>query len=269
MWFILATSLGFLSSKKMLAITLLFISIVLGIFEGVLTPIALACLLTIACIGFLHQYSNTTLRIPTEILLFISTILLVLHFLPGIENLRILDKVTIGPHSTPYTMYFNFDKALIPFILFMIVPTLFNAGTSKKQVWWHWILLVISVPLLLLIAMAIGGLKIEPHFPNWLWQFALANLFFVSLAEEALFRGYIQQRLSKITGNLIALFITAILFGMMHYSGGYLLVIFAILAGLIYGIAWMWSGKLWISTLFHFGFNLTHLLFFTYPMYRA
>lgn len=44
---------------------------------------------------------------------------------------------------------------------------------------------------------------------------------------------------------------------------------FAGLAGVIYGIAWMWSGRLWVATLFHFGLNLIHLLFFTYPMYHA
>ncbi|SQL02415.1 CAAX amino protease [Pseudomonas aeruginosa] len=45
-------------------------------------------------------------------------------------------------------------------------------------------------------------------------------------------------------------------------------MLFAGLAGLIYGLAWLWSGRLWVATLFHFGLNLTHLLLFTYPLYR-
>ncbi|ADN00320.1 putative membrane protein [Dickeya dadantii 3937] len=54
--------------------------------------------------------------------------------------------------------------------------------------------------------------------------------------------------------------------GALHVSGGAMLMAFAALAGLLYGLAWMWSGKLWVATLFHFGLNLYHLLFFTYPM---
>ncbi|HFS3216289.1 TPA: CPBP family intramembrane glutamate endopeptidase, partial [Escherichia coli] len=29
-----------------------------------------------------------------------------------------------------------------------------------------------------------------------------------------------------------------------------------------------WSGRLWVATLFHFGLNLCHLLFFTYPLLK-
>ncbi|MDM6888617.1 CPBP family intramembrane metalloprotease, partial [Enterobacter cloacae] len=130
-----------------------------------------------------------------------------------------------------------------------------------------WGILVLAIPALLLLAVALGGLRIEPHAPEWFAQFALANIFFVSLAEEALFRGYLQQRLSRVVHPVVALLIASLIFGLMHYSGGLLLIIFASLSGIIYGLAWMWSGRLWVATFFHFGLNCVHLLFFTYPMY--
>ncbi len=52
------------------------------------------------------------------------------------------------------------------------------------------------MPLLLLVATAAGRLTFEWHFPSWLPAFVLCNLLFVSLAEEVLFRGYLQQRLT-------------------------------------------------------------------------
>ncbi|EHP3620765.1 CPBP family intramembrane metalloprotease, partial [Salmonella enterica] len=104
------------------------------------------------------------------------------------------------------------------------------------------------------------------HFPSWLPQFVFANIFFVSLAEEALFRGYIQQRLSMLVHPVLAMVIAAVIFGAFHYTGGILLAVFAAFAGVIYGIAWMWSRRLWVAVLFHFGLNICHLLFFTYPM---
>ncbi|HFW0061985.1 TPA: lysostaphin resistance A-like protein, partial [Salmonella enterica subsp. diarizonae serovar 61:l,v:z35] len=131
---------------------------------------------------------------------------------------------------------------------------------------WKWGLLCLSIPFLLFVAVLVGGLRPEIHFPSWLPQFALANIFFVSLAEEAFFRGYIQQRLTMLCNPVIALIIATVIFGAFHYSGGILLVVFAMLAGAIYGIAWMWSRRLWVAVLFHFSFNICHLLFFTYPM---
>ncbi|EFK1743429.1 CPBP family intramembrane metalloprotease, partial [Escherichia coli] len=128
--------------------------------------------------------------------------------------------------------------------------------------------LFLSVPLILFLAVFLGGLNPEIHFPEWLPEFILANLFFVSLAEESLFRGYIQSRLSEVMSPLVALVVAALLFGLFHYSGGTLLMLFATLSGIVYGLSWMWSGRLWVATLFHFGLNLCHLLFFTYPLLK-
>ncbi|WP_146135922.1 CPBP family intramembrane glutamic endopeptidase, partial [Yersinia pseudotuberculosis] len=130
-----------------------------------------------------------------------------------------------------------------------------------------WVVLILSVPALLLLAVALGGLKIELHTPVWIGSFIIANLFFVCLAEEALFRGYLQQRLGQWLGSYPALVITALLFGSAHFAGGPLLMLFAALAGVIYGLAWLWSGRLWVAVAFHFALNLMHLLFFTYPLY--
>jgi membrane protease YdiL (CAAX protease family) len=116
--------------------------------------------------------------------------------------------------------------------------------------------------------MALGALRIELHMPYWILAFVLANLFFVSMAEEALFRGYLQQRLSLKFGAYPALVIASLLFGLAHLPAGMMMVAFATLSGVIYGLAWMWSGRLWVPITLHFALNLLHLLFFTYPMYQ-
>lgn len=125
---------------------------------------------------------------------------LFLHLLPGFANPRILDKAVVGPQSLPFTMYFNFDKALVPFLLLACLPSLFRDEARAPGRPWYWLLLVAAVPALLLLAVGVGLLRPELHAPAWLWQFVLANLFFVSLAEEALFRGYLQQRLGQWLG---------------------------------------------------------------------
>lgn len=271
MWGVLAASLLFLSINRVLSLFLLASSLSIALYHGVLTlPSAAFLLLILAVALLLKKYRQQKwLAAGLELLLVLAAIALFLHLIPGFNNLKVLDRVKIGPLSAAFTMYYNLDKALVPFILLACLPTLFVAKKHLSVSRISWLGLVVSIPALLLLAVALGGLKIEMHTPIWLGSFVMANIFFVCLAEEALFRGYLQQRLSQCIGNYPALLLTALLFGAAHFAGGTLLMVFAALAGVIYGLAWLWSGRLWVAVTFHFGLNLMYLLFFTYPLYSA
>ncbi|MCC8457506.1 CPBP family intramembrane glutamic endopeptidase [Photorhabdus aegyptia] len=268
MWGLLATSLALLAIHRTTALIVLLAAIITGFVTQTMIYPAIATIAIIFLLGALRIYfqQNNIIKITTELLLLAFAVALFLHLLPGFNNLKYLDKVQIGPHSAPFSMYFNFDKALIPFLLLCCMPGLFTTKPLAKVRPYAWIILTVAIPALLSIATTLGGLAVELHMPQWLPMFMLANIFFVSLAEEALFRGYIQQRLSQWINPYFALIITALIFGGAHFVGGPLLMIFATLAGLIYGLAWMWSGRLWVAVGFHFALNLVHLLFFTYPI---
>lgn len=68
---------------------------------------------------------------------------------------------------------------------------------------------------------------------------------------------------------LLSLLLTALLFGLFHYKSGVLMIIFAFLAGIGYGYAFQKSEKIESAILVHFGVNITHFIFFTYPFYKA
>ncbi|MBP2170439.1 membrane protease YdiL (CAAX protease family) [Erwinia toletana] len=271
MWILLAFSLLAASFNRYTGALLLLLTTVWATYSGVLTLAGVGVMMVVAVIALLlHRYRHiSALAISAELLLLFIAINLLSHFTPGFNNVRVLDQVRAGEMSAPFSMYYNFDKALLPFVFLAIIPTLFRTRPLRQPAAIYWLPLILSLPLLLLMATAFGGLKIEPHAPQWIGQFFLANLFFVSLAEEALFRGYLQRRLSQFIGPLAGLLISALLFGICHLAGGVLLVLFATLAGIIYGLAWMWTGRLWVATLFHFALNLLHLLFFTYPAWQS
>lgn len=271
MWGVLSASLFFLPFNRLIAWCILAASTGMGIYHHILTPFSLACMAVLAGLAALRHYYRTRRGLASvlEALLVAGCVALFFHLLPGFNNPLAIENVKAGPLSAPFNMHYNFDKALIPFLLFACLPTLFNAGKAEKNVGvGAWLWLFASVPLLLLLAVAIGGLKIEPHFPDWILTFSMANLFFVAMAEEALFRGYLQQRLGAWLGAYPALIVASLLFGAAHFPAGMLMVAFATLTGVIYGLAWMWSGRLWLPIALHFGFNLIHLLFFTYPLYQ-
>ncbi|MFA0449349.1 lysostaphin resistance A-like protein [Vibrio breoganii] len=187
-----------------------------------------------------------------------------LHWLPGFVNLLVLDKVQTGPASIPFTMYLNLDKPLIFFVLVLAFPGLL--GKAKSVEWQSLVKPLLVLTSLLPIAVILGGLGVEVSLPNWWWLFVLNNLLLTCVAEEAIFRGFIQQEISEQLGWNTGLIIASILFGIAHLAGGWLLIGFATIAGACYGMTFYVTGRLWAAVLVHFMFNFMHLLFFTYPI---
>ena len=92
----------------------------------------------------------------------------------------------------------------------------------------------------------------------------------MTLVEEALFRGYIQGGLSRHLkdrpyGELLALLLASLVFGLAHIGAGWQWVLLATLAGVGYGLAYRFGG-LGAAIASHFGLNLLHFGLFTYPM---
>lgn len=90
------------------------------------------------------------------------------------------------------------------------------------------------------------------------------------MTEEAVFRGYLQESLTRRFHesryrDVIAISFTAVLFGVAHFAGGGTLIVLSTLAGVGCGLAYR-VGGLQAAVLAHFGLNLAHFTLFTYPM---
>jgi len=189
---------------------------------------------------------------------------LTLHLVPGFDNLKVLDRVQAGPASVPFTLYLNLDKPLIFFGLLLAWPALLGPGGTMR--WRPLALLMLPLAALLITAWLLGALKPDVGLPHWWWLFAFNNLVFTCVAEEALFRGLIQQGVASRSKPWLGLLVASLLFGAAHLAGGPLLVLFAALAGACYGLAFQLSGRLSVAILLHFLFNFAHLALFTYPL---
>ena len=92
---------------------------------------------------------------------------------------------------------------------------------------------------------------------------ALMLIIVSGFGEETLFRGYLFERLRKLFGNsrvaLIAIvLLTSAFFGSAHYpEQGWMGVMQATMAGLVYGTTFAITGRIWPALWVHAAFNLT------------
>lgn len=249
--------------KRKEGLALVILTLIVGSIWGAISPFSSLFALAGFIIITMTHTKRPTMNLTMHMAFIAWCAALYFHWIPGFHNWQVLKEVYAGPESTAFAMYANLDKPLIFCALSFGWVQVFGNHQSFRP---RMLLLSASGLLgMLFLAWGLGAIRPEPTLPAWWWIFALNNLFLTCTTEEALFRGYLQQGLCTKAGPWPAIAIASLLFGLSHYHGGSLLIAFASLAGIFYGIAFQYSSRLWVAILFHFLLNLTHLLVFTYP----
>ncbi|GAB3520998.1 CPBP family intramembrane glutamic endopeptidase [Photobacterium alginatilyticum] len=263
-WLLLACSIVSLFITHRFWPFLLSFVLLLALWLDRLTPIATAIILVGLGIAAFSKRLAGKWRASAHFAVILWGAALALHLTPGFGNLLVLDKVISGPDSIPFTMYLNLDKPLIIFGLYLLVPGMLSQhrdiSLSKVAV------LVGLFALTPTLAALFRLVRPEFSFPEWIWLFAFNNLLFTCVAEEVLFRGYVQNLLTQRFSHWIGIGVASTLFGLAHFAGGPLFILVAGCAGILYGLTYYWTGRLSLAIGVHFGFNLVHLVFFTYPL---
>lgn len=213
----------------------------------------------------LPRYSYHTLAIT----ILISAVVLYQHLLPGFNNILIFDAIQVSKNGAPFTMYFNIDKTLTGLILlFFVIPQENSLKLAFKKAWY---LVIIAIFLLIGLALLFNFIKIDFKLYNYFIIWGLNNLFIVAMAEEVLFRGFLQRHLSLLKikySDVISIVISAAAFGLLHWQGGMHYVLYATIAGMMYGLIYQKSNSILFNIISHFLVNLVHIIFFTYPFLR-
>ncbi|HJD61852.1 MAG TPA: CPBP family intramembrane metalloprotease [Rickettsia endosymbiont of Columbicola hoogstraali] len=93
------------------------------------------------------------------------------------------------------------------------------------------------------------------------------NFFFVCFSEEVFFRGFIQRTLQNLLPKqqMLAVIITTLIFGAMHYRGGLTYIALSSIGGFFNGYTYYKTNRILCTRIVHFALNLFHILLFTYP----
>ena len=105
-----------------------------------------------------------------------------------------------------------------------------------------------------------GGYRIDSV--DWNWNALVRSLFMflvVGVGEEVLFRGIVFRMIDDRWGTVVALVVSALIFGFVHISNNNATVwsslAIAVEAGLLLGAAYKWSGTLWVPIGIHWSWN--------------
>lgn len=193
------------------------------------------------------------------------SITMILHFIPGFHNLFLGERISFSSLSMPYTFYANLDKGIAGWLVLVLAGGWRSSWrVFRRPSYWMWVGGAIAC--LMVLSLLIGAVKVDPKLSPWLPLWSVIMLFLVCVPEEAIFRGFLQERLTQLIGNpTVALGIVTILFSLIHYRQGPIMMALAAVGGLFYGIVYNRYRSLEASIFLHFSVNLVHFLFFTYP----
>lgn len=196
-----------------------------------------------------------------------------LHLMRGFHNPTQFEAVRFTPDAQPFTQYLNFDKGAAGLILLAaFCVRVDSARALLRQA--PAILLATAATAIAAIGLALAGgtVRVEPKWPDATLAFLVANLFFTCVAEEAFFRGLIQERLMRFgekrgqpAWRWIAIAVSAGLFGLAHAGGGTTWMLAATVAGLGYAAIYARTRTIEGAIAVHFLVNAIHFVGFTYP----
>jgi membrane protease YdiL (CAAX protease family) len=185
----------------------LFVAIVLAWFANILQWPALLFIMVVASgCYFTFNAKSIYIKVVCGGMVFILSILVSpLHKIPGFQNWLLVKEIFISKDAIPYRLFLNFDHPLFGlFILgFSSVPLL-----KTKTKWLAMLkktipITIMGVLLVYCLAMLLGYVRYDLKLNSFFIIWALNNLLFTCIAEEALFRGLIQGSVS-IALNLIS-----------------------------------------------------------------
>lgn len=241
------------------------LGLALGFALDFIQPVGLACGGLFA--GFLLFAQG---HLPKKLwwtLSFLASIALAAHLLPGFQPWQLWPPRQLSADAAPYALRLSWDKLLVGLTLFAWwLGQKTTTAFQPQRVGWVVLITLLAVPLL---ALALGLVDWQPKWPAGLMLWLLVNLGVAVLAEELLFRTWLQPALVAGLGTWPGIVLTASLFGAVHVPFSPLFALVAGVAGLGYGLAFHYSGRLSVAMALHGAVNLLHLLLLSYPLRLA
>ena len=228
--------------------------------------------LLVVCLLSLKFNPKRFIHLFASMIIAIIGLGLMTHMIKGFDNLLLIKEVIYGHSDIPINIYLNFDKvSLAIFILGLSIPVLQN-----KEEWKHTILITIpwiafSAFILLGFAKITNFVGFDIKLPSTSIYWLIINFFFVVIPEEAFYRGFLQNEITKNlpnkAGPILAILSVSLLFALIHifFVPNLTFITLTFIASILYGTIFYFSKAIESSIITHFSINVIHFFFFSYP----
>lgn len=251
------------------------LSLIFGIM-GKLIDFKIFVALALLCAAHLSLTAKLkgVARLITILIAFFVSISLMGHFFPGFHNWLIADKIQISKNAYPYTLYLNFDKPFIGFFPLALSIPLLSRMHVRSVVLKTIALTALGVIILMVLALYLHLVDIDLKLPGITPIWLIANLFLVTIPEEAFFRGFLQREISEYLNTKWAgpfsVIVVSLLFALLHFTflRDFSFLSLTFIASLIYGSIYQMTRSIESSIFCHYLFNVVHFFCFTYPALR-
>jgi membrane protease YdiL (CAAX protease family) len=280
LFFLIANLISFYCTKtKKLPIIFFSFSLATALIAGVVNLLSCSIIFLFGFLvySFYQKKSPSSHKVFIYFGIIIITIFSFLHQIPTIDNIELLTNIKLSKNSSNFDLWLNFDKPLIAIFLLFFAYNPPKKFSDYKNIFIQTIKLFVPLLTILLALGTFGNfLVFDPKFPNFeitfLWLIKM--IFLTIFAEEFFFRFFMQNSVILLLKNskyfsknsqIIGLIFTSIIFGLTHFSQGFIFILLATICGFFYGLIFIRTRYIEASILLHFLINLTHFIFFSYP----
>lgn len=278
--FLILNLISFYCTKtKKLPIIFFSFSLATALIGGVINLLSCSIIFLFGFLvySFYQKKSPSSHKVFIYFGIIIITIFSFLHQIPSIDNIELLTNIKLSKNSSNFDLWLNFDKPLIAIFLLFFAYNPPKKFSDYKNIFIQTIKLFVPLLTILLALGTFGNfLVFDPKFPNFeitfLWLIKM--IFLTIFAEEFFFRFFMQNSVILLLKNskyfsknsqIIGLIFTSIIFGLTHFSQGFIFILLATICGFFYGLIFIRTRYIEASILLHFLINLTHFIFFSYP----
>lgn len=254
-------------------------AVVLAHFTGALTGLAGLWIAILAALAVGYRAArdaprtpkNRALQLVAGLAFFLFALAMSLLLLPGFPRTTLVEATVLSNGAIPYGIGLGFPKvATGVLVLGVINPQILSRSWRElgRVLKLSLPIFVVTTSIVMMFALATKSVAFDPRWTPVFLVFAVTNLFSTCLAEEGFFRGFVQAELARLGGRawtVIAVLVSAVLFGLAHFGGGTTYVIAGVIAGLGYSLAFARTQRIEAAMAVHFGLNAVHFLLFTYP----
>jgi membrane protease YdiL (CAAX protease family) len=211
-------------------------------------------------------------KVALWFIIFIMAWLLASHGMHGFIKWQIINSELISADGEKYSLYMSIDKVIagIGVLVFGIIPL-------QREIHIKHMLLsmlptaVMALAIISSSAMLLGVVNFDPKLPDLWITWIIISLLVNCVAEEAIFRFFLQGKLQDLLksyslGVPVSIIISSAAFTYFHspQSSGYLTSVF--IASLFFGYVYRVTKRVEAAILIHYITNFIHFFFFTYPV---